>query len=443
MARILVVDDEEGIRSFLTDSLLTEDHEVVEAVDGVQASLMLDRQTFNLMITDLHMPGLDGMALLRKARSEVPEMEVVVLTAHGSVETAVEALKMGATDFLQKPLSGPDEIRLVAARAVERCSLRTLRDRTRPDDQAPRLTFGAPAMKPVVEAAEKVAGTDATVLLMGETGTGKEVVAQVIHQLSRRSGGPFVAVNCAALSETLLQSELFGHEKGAFTGADARRRGRIELADGGTFFLDEIAELDPSLQAKLLRVLQEKQFERVGGNRTIFSNVRWITATNRDLGEMMAAGTFREDLFHRLSVFPIEIPPLRHRREDIIPLAETLLARVSRELGRTSLELGEEAREALVSADWPGNVRELANVLERAAILSEGRTLDTAFLQPSPAFHSRSSTPAEASPRTLEDMERAAIEDALRRNEGHRQKAAEELGIGLRTLYDKLKRYDL
>ena len=443
MARSLVVDDEEGIRSFLTDSLLTEDHEVVEAVDGVQASLMLDRQTFNLMITDLHMPGLDGMALLRKARSEVPEMEVVVLTAHGSVETAVEALKMGATDFLQKPLSGPDEIRLVAARAVERCSLRTLRDRTRTDDQAPRLSFGAPAMKPVVEAVEKVAGTDATVLLMGETGTGKEVVAQAIHQLSRRSAGPFVAVNCAALSETLLQSELFGHEKGAFTGADARRRGRIELADGGTFFLDEIAELDPSLQAKLLRVLQEKQFERVGGNRTIFSNVRWITATNRDLAKMMADGTFREDLFHRLSVFPIEIPPLRDRREDIIPLAETLLARISRELGRASLELGDGAREALVGADWPGNVRELANVLERAAILSEGSTLDTAFLQPSPAFHSRSPASAGASPRTLEDMERAAIEDALRRYEGHRQKAAEALGIGLRTLYEKLKRYDL
>ncbi len=443
MARILVVDDEEGIRSFLTDSLLTEGHEVVEAADGVQASLMLDRQTFNLMITDLHMPGLDGMALLRKARSEVPEMEVVVLTAHGSVETAVEALKMGATDFLQKPLSGPDEIRLVAARAVERCSLRTLRDRTRPDDQTPRLSHGAPAMKPVIEAVEKVAGTDATVLLMGETGTGKEVVAQAIHQLSPRSAGPFVAVNCAALSETLLQSELFGHEKGAFTGADARRRGRIELADGGTFFLDEIAELDPSLQAKLLRVLQEKQFERVGGNRTIFSNVRWITATNRDLGKMMAAGTFREDLYHRLSVFPIEIPPLRDRREDIIPLAETLLARISRELGRASLELGEGAREALVRADWPGNVRELANVLERAAILSDGQTLDTAFLQPSPVFHSQSATPAGALPRTLEDVERAAIEQALRRSEGHRQKAAEELGIGLRTLYDKLKRYDL
>ena len=185
------------------------------------------------------------------------------------------------------------------------------------------------------------------------------------------------------------------------------------------------------------------QCERVGGNRTIFSNVRWITATNRDLGEMMAAGTFREDLFHRLSVFPIEIPPLRHRREDIIPLAETLLARISRELGRASLELGEGGREALVSADWPGNVRELANVLERAAILSEGQTLDTAFLQPNPAFHSRSSTPAEASPKTLEDVERAAIEQALKRSEGHRQKAAEELGIGLRTLYDKLKRYDL
>ena len=288
-----------------------------------------------------------------------------------------------------------------------------------------------------------MAGTDATVLLTGETGTGKEVVAQSIHQLSARSAGPFVAVNCAALSETLLQSELFGHEKGAFTGADARRRGRIELADGGTFFLDEIAELDPSLQAKLLRVLQEKQFERVGGNRTIFSNVRWITATNRDLGTMMAEGTFREDLFHRLSVFPIEIPPLRHRREDIIPLAEILLAKISRDLGRSRLELGNEAREILINADWPGNVRELANALERAAILAEGQTLEPSFFQSPPAPRGHSGPVGEETSRTLEDMERTAIEQALKRSGGHRQQAAEELGIGLRTLYDKLKRYQI
>jgi two-component system response regulator AtoC len=441
MARILVVDDEEGIRAFLADSLVTEGHEVFRAADGAEAASLLERQAFHLMITDLRMPGMDGLALLDRARREVPEMEVVVLTAHGTVDTAVDAMKLGAVDYLQKPLSGPEEIRLVAARAVERCSLKTLASRVDGDDPTPALTFGAPAMTPVVEVVRRVAPTDAPVLLTGETGTGKEVVARAIHNASRRADGPFVAVNCAALSDTLLESELFGHERGAFTGAEARRRGRIELAEGGTFFLDEIGELRPELQAKLLRVLQEKQFQRVGGQRTLIADVRWIAATNRNLGERMREGAFRDDLYHRLAVFPVEIPPLRRRREDIVPLAEHLLQRIARDQKKPLVDLAPDAEELLREADWPGNVRELANVLERAVILSDSPCLTAAELGLSGGANAAS--PPRGGDETLESIERRAIERALRRAGGHRERAATELGIGLRTLYDKIKRYGL
>lgn len=442
MARILVVDDEEGIRSFLADSLMTEGHDVVEATDGNHALTLLRQQAFHVMITDMRMPGLDGMTLLQKAKAQLPEMEVVVLTAYGTVKTAVEAMKMGAIDFLQKPLSGPDEIRMIAARAIERCQLKAFKDHRQAQDSPPQLSFGAPAMKPVLDAIHKVAPTGASVLLTGETGTGKEVAARAIHRISSRTCGPFVAVNGAALSENLLHSELFGHEKGAFTGADARRRGKVELADGGTFFLDEIGELDASLQVKLLRVIQEKQFERLGSNRTLFSDVRWITATNRNLEAMVAERRFREDLYHRLAVFPIHIPPLRERKEDIPPLAQAILKRIARDLGRPHLRLDEITVQALMQHGWPGNVRELANVLERAAILAEGDTIHDVFA-PTTTPPSDRSLHALHPPQTLEAMERQAIQAALERHAGHRQKAAEELGIGLRTLYDKLERYDL
>jgi two-component system, NtrC family, response regulator AtoC len=438
MARVLVADDEEGIRDFLAEALEDDGHVVVTAADGVQAAERLRSDGFDLMITDLRMPGMDGIALVRTARSEQPEMEIIVVTAHGSVDTAVEAMKLGAFDYLQKPIGSPGQLRVLAARALERRALLTLRDRSTRDALAvPPLTYGDASMTSVVAALEKVARTQATVLLLGESGTGKEVAARAVHAWSPRSQGPFVALNCAAVAEGLLESELFGHERGAFTGATALRRGRVELAEGGTLFLDEIAELKVELQAKLLRVLQERRFERVGGSRTLHADVRWIAATNRDLGQRMASGSFREDLYHRLAVFPVRLPPLRERRSDIAPLAKALLARIAREIGRPGLRLGTDAAEALADAQWPGNVRELANALERAAILANGMELTLADL----ALPSRS--PAAGPAESLSDVERETIARVLAETGGNRKKAAARLGIGLRTLYEKLKRYGL
>jgi len=443
MARILVADDEQGLRAFVAEALEDDGHAVAQAGDGAAALQLLAKESFDLLLTDLKMPRLDGMQLLRQVRAEQPELEVIVLTAFGTVDTAVEAMKLGAFDYLQKPIGSPGELRLLASRALEHRALLAARDRaTRDAPELPPLSYGDPAMGPVVDALRRVAPTNATVLLMGESGTGKEVAARTLHAWSDRATGPFVAVNCAAITETLLESELFGHERGAFTGAVSARRGRIELAHGGTFFLDEIGEMPAPLQAKLLRVLQDRRFERVGGSRTIEADVRWVAATNRDVDDLRATGKLREDLYHRLAVFPLRLPPLRERPADILPLAERLLARIGATIGRAHLVLAPDARRRIVGAAWPGNVRELANVLERAAILSDRDEIGEPFLELGAAAAGGTIEGAGGNgTTTLEELEREAIERALAAVGGNRRAAADRLGIGLRTLYDKLKRY--
>lgn len=440
MASILVVDDERNIRNFLVLALDVDGHVVEEAPDALSALKQLRERSFDLVITDVRMGGaLGGMDLLRSIRSDSPDVEVVVLTAYGTVDSAVEAMKLGAFDYLQKPLSSPAELRLLASRALEHRRLKSMREvLARESDSLPPLTWGDPSMQPIVRSVERVAPTNATVLLLGESGTGKEVTARTIHRQSRRSDGPFVAINCAAISEHLMESEIFGHERGAFTGATASRRGRLELADGGTLFLDEISELKFELQAKLLRVIQERTFERLGGSRTMVADVRWIAATNRDLAAMVSAGTFREDLYHRLAVFPILLPPLRERKEDIVPLAETLLARISADLGRPLLRLESEAVKRIIRGSWPGNVRELANALERAAIMSDGE-----IVRGEEIGGSGTAVVTSDDSRTMAELESDAIRRALDQTGGNRRAAASRLGMSVRTLYDKLKRYDI
>lgn len=452
MLKILVVDDEEGIRSYIAEVLEMEGYQVSTAADGEEANRLLQESDYTLLLTDLKMPNMDGMELLQVVKQRQPNLSVIVLTAHGTVDTAVEAMKLGAFDFLSKPIQSPAALRKLVAEALT-ARERTAQTPTLQGSQAPTppafrtdvppLTYGAPAMQPVVEALNKVSRTNATVLLTGESGTGKEVAARSIHQQSSRAGGPFVAINCATLSENLLESELFGHEKGAFTGALEARKGRIEQANGGTFFLDEIGEMKLELQAKLLRVLQEKTYERLGGSQTLRCDVRWIAATNRDLPAQVARRLFREDLYHRLAVFPIALPPLRQRKEDIIPLSQNLLQQIAKDFSRERLTLTEEAKTQLEQWDWPGNVRALANALERAAILADGEVIEAAHFTPPAAITEAFSSPEETPAQSLADIEKEGIIQALQQVNGNRRKASEILGIGLRTLYDKLKKYNI
>src|SRR4051812_1226440 len=422
MARILVVDDQEMMRDSLAANLVREGHEVIAAGDGQAAAARLQAQRFDLLVTDLKMPRMTGIELLAEAKRLRPEMPVVLMTAFATVGTAVEAMKLGAYDYIQKPFDG-DEIKLLVDRTLEHSRLirenQALRTMAAEQTAARPMIGGGEPMQDVRKKIELVARSSATVLVRGESGTGKEVVARAIHAASERRERPFLAVNCAALSENLLESELFGHEKGAFTGADKLRRGRFELADGGTLLLDEISEIAPALQAKLLRVLQESQFERVGSSISQQVDVRVIATTNRDLAASVAEGKFRQDLFYRLNVVPIELPPLRQRPEDVPDLCRHFLSLVARRNGEAYRHIEPEAVRLLQRYSWPGNVRELQNIVERATVLeTDPAVVRAATLEP---WLKQNKGPATASAaedlagKPLADIEKQVILSTLRR----------------------------
>lgn len=516
MRTVLVVDDKEMMRDSVAATLSRAGMRVVTAINGESAIASIAERRPDAVVTDLKMPGLSGLELIERIRQFDDELPIVLMTAFGTVETAVEAMRNGAFDYVTKPFEG-DELIISVKRAIQHASVlrenALLRAGATTTDQTSacpstirgldRIVGNSPAIRRVKEQIQAVADSQSNVLIIGESGTGKEVVAQAIHDLSSRADNPFLAVNCAALSESLLESELFGHERGAFTGADKMRKGRFELANTGTLLLDEVSEVGLGIQAKLLRVLQERMFERVGSSTTIGVDVRVLATSNRDLPKSVQAGQFRQDLFFRLNVVPIHLPPLRDRLEDVPALAETFIARICAREGRHPISIDQDAMELLSNYQWPGNVRELQNICERAVVLSKGTgatTITCALIEPwlgaieifdqdplstivgrfgtpalssgrfasqvevktngarVPVGHSAASsigsglneynTDAIQLPRlmippgtTLEEMEREAIVQTLRRFNGHRAKTAEALDIGVRTLGLKLKKW--
>ena len=444
MKRLLVIDDDARMRRVL--QILAHkiglDCAAVSGADEALASFHAERS--NVVVTDLKMPGKSGIEFLRELRAIDGEVPVVVLTAHGTVATAVEAMKLGAVDYLQKPFN-VDALELVIRRALDlfrfRLENRFLREQAAGHPPSGELIGGSPAMLPIFELVREVAPTRSAVLVTGETGTGKELVARAIHELSPRKDKLFVPLNCTAIPSELLESELFGHVRGAFSGAQTDRVGKFQAADEGTLFLDEIGDMDVRLQAKLLRVLQENVVEPLGTNRRIPIDVRIVSSTNRDLGTAMREGKFREDLYFRLNVFHVKLPPLRERKEDIAELAEAFLAGFARDLGKPALRLAPEAVALLEGYAWPGNIRELRNLTERAAVLCRGIIVGPSFV--------RSLLPADAEPRAtdldleraLGDLERRMILDALAATGDDKLAAAKLLGIGERTLWTKLKKH--
>ena len=451
MPTVLVVEDKASLRQMLEEMLRAEGHRVEGIASGSAAVERLRAGSpVDVVLTDWRLPGADGLAVLDAARSVDPTLAVLVMTAFGSIETAVDAMKRGAEDFITKPVD-PDLLRLLVARAIERRAGRrqSLLFAEAQSRLMPPIVGESAALQAVRAETERVAATDATVLLEGESGTGKELFARAIHTLSTRRDRPFVAINCAAIPDTLLESELFGHERGSFTGAAGRRLGKFELADGGTVFLDEIGELTAATQAKLLRVLQEKSFHRVGGTSSIQVDVRIVAASNRPLDQLVAQGAFREDLYYRVRVFPIRIPPLRDRPEDIDPIIDFFLGALPHELGRKAMRLDPGARERLRAYEWPGNVRELRNCLERAIILAESDVISERHLRLSPDSPAAAAAPVrEESLEAVRERagaaaERVALARALERARGDRTAAAKALGVTPRRLEAKLREHDL
>ena len=429
---------------------------VEEAPDGNSAIDKVRNRRYLLVLTDLKLPGNSGIDVLREARRVEPTLPVILVTAYGSVEEAVTAMKEGAFDFIQKPVD-LDHLKLLLERAASQQELLRenllLREEYAARYGFPRIVGEHPVMKGASDMTQRVAPVDSTVLLLGESGTGKELFARAIHHLSPRARHPFVAVNCAAIPEGLVENELFGHERGAYTGAGARKIGKLELAHHGTLFLDEIGELPLAIQSKLLRVLEERRFERVGGTQEIEVNVRILTATNKDLHLAVADKTFREDLYFRISTVPITIPPLRDRGDDVLLLAEHFLERFKREFRKASLQLTESARARLRTYSWPGNVRELQNAIERASILANGSYIDTPALQLPAAKPAPDELPREmlegdflwdgsleeVSQRAVEHVERFKIHNALRESKWNKTRAAEKLGVSYKTLLHKIR----
>ncbi len=439
--RILIVDDDGPMRSFLCTVLGEEGYTVEEARNGAEGLAKLSASDFDLVITDLRMPGLSGLELVREGKKSQPETLWVVITAYGSIVNAVEAMRSGASDYLTKPLRDPEELRRVVRRVLREAEserkIHLLSEELGRQFPPAETIFLGGKMAQVRELVQGVAPSEATVLITGQSGTGKELIARTIHNLSPRREGSFIPVHCAALAENLLESELFGHERGAFTGAVTARKGRFELADGGTIFLDEVGEITPSVQVKLLRVLQEREFERVGGTKSISVDVRIIAATNRDLKGEVSAGRYREDLFYRLNVFPIILPPLADRREAILPLADYFLKKFVVASGKTIDRFSGEARTAMRNYHWPGNVRELQNVIERAVILAQGE-IDARHLN-----LEQQGAPGVSDGSILKENERETIGRILAEVGGNRKRAAQLLGISLRTLQYRIKEFGL
>ncbi len=423
--RILIVEDRDSLRRMLELALGQEGYEVATAADGQTGIRLIGERSFDFVLTDLKLPDLSGLQVLEASRAAQPRAPVVVLTGYGTVSAAVEAMKLGAYDFLEKPLEIDDLSRMIERALGERDEAAVFRE-----PGAPAIVGAHPRLRAAIRMLRRVSPTESTVLLTGESGTGKELFARAIHALSPRRSGPCVALNCAAIPESLLENELFGHEKGAFTGADRRQQGRFELAERGTLFLDEIGEIPLAVQSKVLRALEERTFERVGGGRTLRADVRLVAATNRDLAAMVEEGAFRSDLYFRLNVFPIELPPLRERASDIPLLSRHLLEEIARRHRVEPPRLEEDAAELLCEQPWPGNVRELANVLERAVILAEGPAIRAADLRP-----------------LLRPLggagERDRLKQALIEADGDKRQAAEILGMSYRVLLRKVKEHDL
>lgn len=460
MEPILLVEDKAELRTMFRKALERNGYAVEEAPDGNSAIDKVRNRRYLLVLSDLKLPGNSGIDVLREARRVDPTLPFILVTAYGSVEEAVTAMKEGAFDFIQKPVD-LDHLKLLLERATKQQELLRenllLREEYAQRYGFPRIVGEHPSMKEASQMTQRVAATDSTVLLLGESGTGKELFARAIHHLSPRADHPFVALNCAAIPEGLVENELFGHERGAYTGAGARKIGKLELAHRGTIFLDEIGELPLAIQSKLLRVLEEKRFERVGGTQEIEVNVRILTATNKDLRAAVADKTFREDLFFRISAVPITIPPLRDRGDDVLLLAEHFLDRFKREFRKPSLVLTDEARSRLHVYSWPGNVRELQNAIERAAILGNGSEIDAAALQLPAVKPSAEELPdgmlqeeflwegplEEVSQRAVRHVEHFKIQNALRESKWNKTRAAEKLGVSYKTLLHKIRALDL